>query len=164
HGMVGPFELKLNPQEVPWDVPLDEDREHATYDASSVATYFGCATHAALALHEFRAPYRGRSTPVHAWWGSFDLAVSLFSGDQEVAAGWWPGDPSYAPAAFYAYAKPAPEGFGGADLEPPGTHWDGERGLYLLDWRNARAATDPHATAVQFMRSAFDRASPPPAG
>ena len=76
----------------------------------------------------FRAPYRGRSTPVNAWWGSFDLAVSLFSGlpaeppsddfimrnsmdAQEVAVGWWPGDPSYAKAAFYAYAHPAPDGF-----------------------------------------------------
>ena len=61
-------------------MPLDEDEEHATYDADAVAAYFAAATQAALALAEFRAPYRGRSTPVNAWWGSFDLAVSLFSG------------------------------------------------------------------------------------
>ena len=84
-------------------------------------------------LAEFRAPYRGRSTPVNAWWGSFDLAVSLFSGlprrspandfimrnamdAQELAVGWWPGDARYARAAFYAYAHPARSGFDRATL------------------------------------------------
>src|SRR5690242_10871339 len=67
-------------KEVPWDVPLDEDYQHARYDTAAVSDYFAAATQAALALAEFRAPYRGRSTPVNAWWGSFDLAVFLFSG------------------------------------------------------------------------------------
>src|SRR4051794_16881303 len=67
------------PQEVSWTVPLDEDAKHATYDAQRVEAYFAAATRAALALAAFRAPYRGRSTPVNAWWGSFDLAVNLFS-------------------------------------------------------------------------------------
>ena len=61
-------------------MPLDEDREHATYRAEQVRTYFAVATRAALVLAAFRAPYRGRETPVNAWWGSFDLAVNLFSG------------------------------------------------------------------------------------
>ena len=61
-------------------MPLDEDREHATYDPAQVGDYFAAATQAALVLADYRAPYRGRSTPVNAWWGSFDLAVSLFSG------------------------------------------------------------------------------------
>ena len=99
-------------------------------------TYFAAATQAALVLAAFRAPYRGRSTPVNAWWGSFDLAVSLFSGlpadppsddfimrnamdAQEVAVGWWPGDPRYGKAAFYAYAHPAPEGFAERDALAP---------------------------------------------
>ena len=103
------IEIDPTPQEVAWTVPLDEDTEHATYDAAQVADYFAAATRAALVLAEFRAPYRGRSTPVNAWWGSFDLAVNLFSGlpadppsddfimrnamdSQEVAVGWWPGD------------------------------------------------------------------------
>src|SRR4051812_25638973 len=76
----GPGEIHLPPQEVPWTTPLDEDHEHATYDPDQVATYFAAATRAALVLAALRAPYRGRSTPVNAWWGSFDLAVSLFSG------------------------------------------------------------------------------------
>src|SRR3954447_251061 len=69
------------PQEVAWTVPLDEDTEHATYDAGQVAAYFAVATLAALVLAEFRAAYRGRSTQTNAGWGSFDLGVNLFSGE-----------------------------------------------------------------------------------
>ena len=65
-----------------WTAPLDEDTEHATYDEDAVASYFDAATRAALVLAEYRAPYRGRKTPVNAWWGSFDLAVNLFAGDE----------------------------------------------------------------------------------
>ena len=120
----GPVEIDATPQEVSWSVPLDEDEEHKRYDPAAVAPYFAAATRAALVLAAFRAPYRGRVTPVNAWWGSFDLAVNLFSGRpadppssdfimrnamdaQEVAIGWWPGDGRYPKAAFYAYAYPA---------------------------------------------------------
>jgi hypothetical protein len=78
--LAGPVEIDPTPQEVTWTVPLDEDTEHATYDEGQVARYFAAATRAALVLAAFRAPFRGRSTPVNAWWGSFDLAVNLFSG------------------------------------------------------------------------------------
>ena len=168
-------EIDPTPQEVAWTVPLDADREHATYDPSQVAAYLEAATAVALVLAEFRAPYRGRSTPVNAWWGSFDLAVNLFSGlpadppaddfimrnsmdSQEVAVGWWPGDPNHDGAAFYAYAHPAPEGFGGAQLEPEAARWDGEAGLYLLEWSDAVATGDPHAAGLAFARSAFRHA------
>ena len=121
------------PQEVSWSVALDADDEHRTYDPAHVEAYFVVATQAALVLAAFRAPYRGRSTPVNAWWGSFDLAVNLFSGEpavppaddfimrnamdaQEVAIGWWPGDARYPKAAFYAYAHPMPEGYSDATL------------------------------------------------
>jgi hypothetical protein len=76
----GNVEIDMTPQEVWWTVPLDEDSEHASYNPDEVASYFAAATRAALVLAAFRAPYRGRSTPVNAWWGSFDLAVNLFSG------------------------------------------------------------------------------------
>src|SRR4051794_39294847 len=69
----GAVEIDPTPQEVAWSVALDADDEHASYDPAQVATYFDAATRAALVLAEFRAPYRGRSTPVNAWWGSFDL-------------------------------------------------------------------------------------------
>jgi hypothetical protein len=171
----GAVEISPAPQEVWWDVPLDEDTEHATYDAAAVSSYFAAATAGALVLAEFRAPYRGRSTPVNAWWGSFDLAVSLFSGQpaeppsgdfimrnamdaQEVAVGWWPGDPRYRKAAFYAYAHPAPDGFSGAELSPPAARWDGALGEYVLDWEDVRSSSDPHGDALAFARSAFQHA------
>ena len=174
-GLVGAVEIDPTPQEVAWSVPLDEDDEHATYDVDQVAAYFAGATHAALVLAEFRAPYRGRSTPVNAWWGSFDLAVNLFSGlpadppsddfimrnsmdAQEVAIGWWPGDPRYDPAAFYAYAHPAPEGFSEGDVSPSAARWTPELGLFALDWDDARATGDPHTAALEFAHSAFQHA------
>lgn len=78
--LAGPFTLTMTPQEVAWTTPLDDDTDHATYDVAAVERYFVVATQAALVLAELRAPFRGRATPVNAWWGSFDLAVNLFSG------------------------------------------------------------------------------------
>jgi hypothetical protein len=171
----GAVEIDPTPQEVPWSVPLDEDGEHARYAPGQVAEYFDAATRAALVLAAFRAPYRGRSTPVNAWWGSFDLAVNLFSGlpadppsddfimrnamdAQEVAVGWWPGDPRYGRAAFYAYAYPAPEAFATATLSPTAARWEPALGEYILDWDDVRAASNPHAFALEFARSAFRHA------
>jgi hypothetical protein len=174
--VAGPIEIDPTPQEVSWSVPLDEDTEHATYDTDQVASYFAAASQAALTLAAFRSPYRGRSTPVHAWWGSFDLAVSLFSGapaeppsddfimrnamdSQEVAVGWWPGDNQrYGRAAFYAYAHPAPESFGEASLAPTAARWEADLGEFVLDWDDVRASEDPGAFALEFLRSAFDHA------
>src|ERR1041385_4182055 len=79
-GLGGTVPFDPRPQETPWDTPLDEDFDHARYDPAAVLTYFQAATQAAIVLATLRAPYRGRSSPVNAWWGSFDLAVSLFSG------------------------------------------------------------------------------------
>jgi Family of unknown function (DUF5996) len=174
-GLGGPVQIDPAPQEVPWTVPLDEDGEHAHYDPDEVARYFAAATQAALVLAAYRAPYRGRSTPVNAWWGSFDLAVSLFSGKsadppsddfimrnamdaQEVAVGWWPGDARYPKAAFYSYAHPAPDGFAGAILAPAAARWDAALGEYILDWDDTRSGPDPRAAALQFTRSAFRHA------
>lgn len=173
--LVGAVEIDPTPQEVPWSTPLDEDEEHATYEPDRVASYFAAATQAALVLAAFRAPYRGRSTPVNAWWGSFDLAVGLFSGlpaeppsddfitrnsmdSQEVAVGWWPGDGRYGRAAFYAYAHPAPEGFADGTVDPPAAHWDETLGLFVLDWDDVLAGPDPHAHALDFARSSFRHA------
>lgn len=173
--LVGPVTIDPRPQEVPWKVPLDEDTVHARYDPDAVTRYFAAATQAALVLAALRAPYRGRTTPVNAWWGSFDLAVSLFSGlpakppsddfimrnamdAQEVAIGWWPGDPRRPKAAFYAYAHPAPAGFSEAHLSPPAAHWDADLGEYILDWDDVRDAPDSRATGLDFARSAFRHA------
>jgi hypothetical protein len=115
--LVGPVEIDPAPQETSWKTPLDEDDVHATFDPAHVDAYFAAATSVAQVLAAYRAPYRGRSTPVNAWWGGFDLSVSLFSGRpaeppsadfimrnsmdaEEVAVGWWPGDERYPRPAF----------------------------------------------------------------
>ncbi len=173
--LAGPVEISLVPQEVDWTSPLDQDVEHASYEPEQVERYFAAATRAALVLAEFRAPYRGRSTPVNAWWGSFDLSVSLFSGKraeppsqdfimrnamdaEEIAVGWWPGDAKYGRAAFYAYAHPAPDGFSEATLAPAAARWDEALGEFVLDWDDMRTSASPHLDALAFARSAFQHA------
>lgn len=172
---VGEVRINPVPQETAWTTPLDQDEQHATYDPEQVGAYFTAATSAGLVLTALRAPFRGRCTPVNAWWGSFDLAVNLFSGApasppsgdfimrnamtaQEVAVGWWPGDARYPRAAFYAYAYPAPEGFATATLTPPAAHWEANLGEYVLDWDEARSSADPHQVALSFARSAVRHA------
>lgn len=173
--LAGPVEINPKPQEVPWEAPLDEDQEHATYDTNQVSAYFTAATQAALALAEFRGPYRGRLTPVNAWWGTFDLAVALYSGkpadppaedfitrnsaDAEmIEVGWWPGDRSKEHAAFFAFAHPAPEGFSEAELSPAAARWDEDLGEFVLDWDDVRQSPDPRADALAFLQSAFGHA------
>jgi len=162
-----PVELDLTPQEVAWTTPFDEDEEHSTLEPAHVDAYFAAATSVAQVLTTFRAPYRGRSTPVNAWWGSFDLAVSLFSGrpaeppsgdllmrnamdSEEIAIGWWPGDDRYPRAAFYAYAHPSAPGFSQGTF----ARWDDTLGEFVLDWDDVIAADDPFAAALDFARSA----------
>src|SRR5262249_46449573 len=135
-----------------------------------VEAYFGAATQAALVLAELRAPYRGRSTPVNAWWGTFDLAVALFSGRsvdppsdgfitrnsanaEQIELGWWPGDSRYPRPGFYGFAFPAPAGFGKGTVSPAAASWNDVLGEYIFDWDDARRAPDPHAAAVDFGRS-----------
>lgn len=171
----GEVEIDFTPQETPWQTPLDEDDQHATYDPAQVADYLAAATRVALVLAELRAPYRGRSTAVNAWWGSFDLAVSLYSGvpaespdagfimrnamdSEEVAVGWWPGDDNYPRAAFYAYVHPAREQFAGATLSPAGARWDTTLGEFVLDWDVVVTSSNPHRAALEFCRSAVRHA------
>jgi hypothetical protein len=170
--LAGKVEINPKPQEVSWTVPLTEDREHATYEPDRVTTYFTGATQAALVLNEFRAPFRGRATPVNAWWGTFDLAVQLFSGKpadppgddfilrnsgdaQVIQVGWWPGDLRHDGAAFFAFAHPAPDGFADGELDPGPAHFDADLGEFVLEWEDIRREEDPHALALEFAHSAF---------
>ena len=121
--LAGDFEIDPTPQEVPWSEPLDEDERHAHLRPAAGRALLRRGDAGRARAGRVPRPYRGRSTAVNAWWGSFDLAVSLFSGEpaeppsqdfimrnsmdaQEVAVGWWPGDDRYGRAAFYAYAHP----------------------------------------------------------
>jgi hypothetical protein len=173
--LAGPVTIDPRPQEVGWQVPLDADTEHASYNPDQVTAYFRAAGRAAMVLAEYRAPFRGRSTPVNAWWGSFDLAVTMYSGQtaeppsrdfimrnamnaEEVSVGWWPGDPRYPAAAFYAYAYPVPESFSEAALSPSAARWQASLGEFVLDWDDVIASPDPHAAGLEFARSAFSYA------
>ena len=173
--LAGSVQINMQPQEVPWDTPLDQDHDHRTYEPGHVADYFAAATQAALVLTALRAPFWGRSSPVDAWWGSFDLAVHLFNGRpsdppsrdfimrnsanaEQIAIGWWPGDPRYPRAAFYAFALPAPPGFSEATLSPPAARWTEALGEYILDWDDVISSPDPFAHALTFGRSAVAHA------
>ena len=173
--LVGAVKLNLKPQETAWDTPLDQDEEHATYNPEHVATYLAAAGRATTVLAALRAPYRGRETPVNAWWGSFDFSVNLFSGhaaappsdgfiernamdSQEIAVGWWPGDGRYPRAAFYGYAYPSPEGLSTAELSPTAARWDATLGEFILDWDDVIATPDPFQAALDFGRSVVHRA------
>jgi Family of unknown function (DUF5996) len=168
--LMGDVKINPLPQEVPWTMPLDEDHEHRTYDPQQVATYFSAATRAALVLAALRASYRGRSSPVNAWWGTFDLAVSLFSGRpadppstdfimrnsataEQVEIGWWPGDARYPRAAFYGFASPAPDSFAAGDLSGSAGRWDSGLGEFVLDWDDAIATGDPFGASLEFGHS-----------
>jgi hypothetical protein len=172
----GEIVINTAPQEVPWTVSLDEDEEHHHYSPEQAERYFQAATHAALALAEYAAPFRGRQTPVNLWWGSFDLSVNLFSGAdaqppasdfiprnsmdcQEIVVGWWPGDPNYPKAAFYAYAHPAPDGYESTTIEPPVARWEPRLGEFILDWSDVIHSHSPQALALQFARSVFHEVS-----
>ena len=145
--------------------PLDEDREHATYDPEQVATYFDAATRAALVLAEFRAPFRGRSTPVNAWWGTFDLAVNLVLGPGGRSAvgrlphAQWrrcpagrgrlvPGDRRTA-GGLLRLRVPAADGFGDADRGPTRRTGRGARRVRARVG-GIRERADAHALALEF--------------
>jgi hypothetical protein len=166
----GAVEINPSPQEVSWSAPLDEDEEHRTYEPREVASYFAAATRAALVLADLRAPYRGRSSPVNAWWGTFDLAVSLYSGRQvdppskdyimrnaagaqQIEIGWWPGDTRHPKPAFYGFAVPAPDGFASGNLAPAAGRWNEALGEFILEWDDAVGSPDAHATALEFGRA-----------
>lgn len=173
--LAGAVTIDPTPQEVSWTIPLDQDDEHRIYDPERVTAWFEMASAAAMALNRFRAPFRGRSTPVNAWWGSFDLAVNLFSGKpaappsddfimrnamdvQEVAVGWWPGDDRYPKPAFYGYTHPVEDGFAGVDLGPAPGYWSDDLGEYLLDHEEVAASSDPERTVVDFCMAVFGHA------
>jgi hypothetical protein len=168
--LVGPVKINTRPQEVQWGIPLDEDDKHSTYDSALVADYLAAASRAAQVLAALRGPFRGRATPVDAWWGSFDLAVHFFNGRpadpprhdfikrnsdnaEQIVVGWWPGDARYRRAAFYGFASPAPGNFAKGKLAPPSARWEATLGEYILDWHDVIASPDPFGAAFEFGRS-----------
>lgn len=180
-------EIHPVPVEIAEVVPFAEDTEHASYDAAAVEAFRTSLVSATDVLSQFRAEFRGKASPVHFFWGAFDLAVTRFSGrsapehpggvpncpdrvmheayDAELAScGYWPD--GRAEGAFYAYAYPEPAGYRDAVLTTPDAAFDDELGEFVLPYATVRQAADPAATLLGFLRethaAAADLAAWPP--
>ena len=165
------------PVEIPNPIAFDKDRVHAAYDAERVETFWRILLSVDAVFHQFRSGFIGKVSPVHFFWGSFDLAVTRFSGrraperpgadsitreaySHEVSSvGWWPGTGEMAGPAFYAYAAPAPGGFGETKVRPAAARYDAGLGEFLLDYDAVRSAQSPSGDVLAFCESTYDAAA-----
>ena len=165
------------PVEIPDPTPFDQDRVHASYDPQSVERFWRILLSVDAVFQEFRSKFIGKSSPVHFFWGSFDLAVTRFSGrraperpgadvitreaySHEVSSvGFWPGGAGINHAAFYSYAAPAPDGFKDAPVGPKGAYFDANLREFLLDYDAVRAASSPTAALQEFCQATYEAAS-----
>jgi hypothetical protein len=178
------IDVRINemPNEVAAPIRFPDDQVHAAYDPVAVNAFWRALVQAARVFRLFRTGFLGKCSPVHFFWGSFDLAVTRFSGrpapphpggipglpdavtreaySHEVSsAGFWPGSDAYPRAAFYSYAYPAPEGFADARIEPAGAVWAAEMGEWLLPYEAVRTAADPDAALLSFLQSTYRAAA-----
>jgi hypothetical protein len=165
------------PVEIPNPIRFDQDRRHAAYDAERVEAFWRILMSVDAVLHRFRARFLGKVSPVHFFWGSFDLAVTRFSGrrapekpnadpvtreaySHEVSSvGFWPGSGAVADPAFYAYAAPAPQGFGEARVRPAAAHWDSGLGEFLLPYDAVRTSATPGEALLDFCQTTYEAAA-----
>lgn len=168
--------INLAPNEVPDPIPFPEDEMHRAYDAAAAHAFWRVLVQADRAFRLFRTGFLGKASPVHFFWGSFDLAVTRFSGrtaplhpggvpglpdavtreaySHEVSsAGFWPGNDAHPQAAFYAYAYPTPAGFDRAAVEPAGAVWSATLGEWLLPYDAVRTAADPESALLRFLQT-----------
>jgi hypothetical protein len=164
--------IDRTPAEFDDPIPYDQDRRHAAYDRGYVESFHRILLGAERLFQEFRGRFAGKCSPVHFFWGSFDLAVSRFSGrsapvskeadfitreaySHEVSScGFWPGDRRYPNPAFYAYTSPAPPGLESADVHPGG--WNQQLGEFLLPYDDVRASGDPDSAVLNFCQTAYE--------
>jgi Family of unknown function (DUF5996) len=162
------------PVEVADPIPFERDRAHAAYDREPVERFWRILLSVDAVFHRFRSEFIGKSSPVHFFWGSFDLAVTRFSGrraperpgadavtreaySHEVSSvGFWPGGGEVPGAAFYAYSAPEPAGFREARVSPRGAHYDAKLGEFLLMYDEVRTSPQPEAALFEFCRSTYE--------
>jgi Family of unknown function (DUF5996) len=165
------------PQECPVETRLDDDREHAHYDPEKVRAYFQALSRIEPVFQAFRARFRGKCSPVHFFWGAFDLAVTRFSGrrapprkgkvdrdayDEEVISlEFWPGDPwkAASEAVFYSYTVPEPPGLSRAIARPDKALFSPDMKEFLLPYEVVRQAPDPARVILDFAESTYDAGS-----
>src|SRR4029078_2752409 len=159
------------PNEIPGAVPFPDDRVHASYDRDAVGRFFRVLLRSHAVFAHFRTAFLGKASPVHFFWGSFDLAVTRFSGatapphpggvpnlpdsvareaySHEVSsAGFWPGGGAIDEPAYYSYAYPAPEGFAEAKITPEAAFWSKELDEFILPYDAVRTAREPEAALM----------------
>jgi hypothetical protein len=174
--------IDTRPSEIADAIPFPDDTVHATYDRDAANGCWRALVTIDRVLRLFRTSFLGKASPVHFFWGAFDLAVTRFSGrpaprhpggipglpdavtreaySHEVSsAGFWPGNDAYPQAALYSYAYPTPEGFAQAAIEPAGAQWSEAMGEWLLPYELVRRADDPDALALRFLESTYRAAA-----
>jgi hypothetical protein len=167
------------PSEIENAIPFDQDRQHASYDAAAAQCFWRQLAQADRVLNMFRARFLGKCSPVHFFWGSFDLAVTRFSGrtappmtkgapnvgawvmreaySHEVSScGFWPGNGGFGRAAFYCYAYPEPQGFSAAPVRPDAAYYDKGLSQFILPYDAVRTAADPDATLLDFLQTSYE--------
>ena len=177
-----PVRIHTAPNEVEPATPFTEDSQARTYEPESARRLLGALLDADRVLRHFRSAFLGKASPVHFFWGSFDLAVTRFSGraaplhpggipnlpdaitreaySHEVSsAGFWPGGANGGAPLFYSYAYPAPHGFAEARVEPRAARWDETLGEFVLDYESVRRARDPDAALLAFLESTYAAAA-----
>ena len=177
-----PTRIDPRPSEIPDAERFDRDTAVRPYDAAAVRDFHTALLSVARVFGRFRTGFLGKSSPVHFFWGSFDLAHTRFSGrvaplhpggvpglpdavtceaysHEEASAGFWPGSDAYPRAAFYAYAYPAPPGYAAAAVAPGAARYDTALGEFMLDYDAVRAAPDPEAALFEFLQSSYDAAA-----
>lgn len=170
------------PNEVADPVPFELDETMRPYDAAAAQRFHRALVSVSRVFEQFRTGFLGKVSPVHLFWGSFDLAVTRFSGrpaplhpggvpglpdsvsreaySHEVSsAGFWPGGGGVDEAMFYSYAYPAPAGFRDQQVEPAEARFDDKLGEFLLPYEAVRRSEDPEATLLRFLQSTYDAAA-----
>ena len=165
------------PQEFPNPIPFEKDEVHASYDAEAVTRFWRILAWSDAVFKEFRARFIGKASPVHFFWGSFDLAATRFSGrtapprpgadavtreaysHEESSAGFWPGGSGVEGAAYYAYAAPEPVGFAACKLKPEAAFYHRQLGEYILMYDDVRLANSPKAALLEFLQSTYEAAA-----
>ncbi len=165
------------PVEIPNPIRFDKDTQHASYDPEYANRCWRILTSVATICQEFRARFIGKASPVHFFWGSFDLAVSRFSGrraperpgadawtresySHEVSSGgWWPGQGGFDAPMFYAYCAPEPAGFRTATVLPAQAYYDAKISEFLLPYDAVRNSPDPKSMLLDFLQSTYEAAA-----
>jgi hypothetical protein len=168
-----PVKIWGKPVEVTKPVPFAEDTEHCSYDPEAAHRFWRVLMRADQVFQRFSSEFVGKVSPVHFFWGSFDLAVTRFSGrpappregadavqkeaySQEViSAGFWPGNGGYGKAAFYCYAAPVPDGMDAAKIAPAAARFDEKLGEFILLYEDVRTSDAPDEMLMTFLQSAY---------